>query len=68
MNPQTLKDAVATLMTKFGDAVANPKPNYSIDGQSVSYSDYLKMLQEAMKAALELVQMVEPFELRSTIL
>lgn len=63
-----LKAGLVNLFTKFTDAMANPKPNYSIAGQSVQYGDYLNMLSQAIRAALDLLQMVEPFELRSQVL
>ena len=70
MNDQIteLKAAINTLFDKFVLAVASPKPSYSLDGQSVQHNDYLKMLLEGIKTALELLQMIEPFEHRSVIL
>ena len=41
---------------------ANPKPSYSIDGQSVSHSQHLKNLQETVEWCNEQVNNEEPFE------
>lgn len=63
-----LQTAVESLATAYKAACANPLPNYSIDGQSVSHGEYLKMLSEAIKATQELIAMFDPVELRSVIM
>lgn len=68
MNPQILKDALAACLIKLADAIENPKPSYSVEGQSFSWGEYLKTLMDAFKAGLEILAMIEPFELRSSIL
>lgn len=40
----TLTTIRANLLTAIADASANPKPNYSINGQQVSHADYLRDL------------------------
>jgi hypothetical protein len=30
------------------EALTNPAPNYSINGESVSYADYIRMLREQL--------------------
>jgi hypothetical protein len=52
---------IESLITAFVAACVSPKPNYSIEGQSVSHGDYLKMLMEAIKTALELLTMFDPY-------
>ncbi|AMV28796.1 hypothetical protein VT84_30665 [Gemmata sp. SH-PL17] len=49
-------------------ASAAPKPTYSIDGQSVSWGEYLKMLQEGIKATSELLGTFDPVEVRTSII
>lgn len=45
---------------------AAPKPSYSIDGQSVSWGEYLKQLQETVKWCDEqLAAEAGPFEFQS---
>ncbi len=38
----------AQTLLLMAEMTEHPKPNYSIDGQSVSWSDYLKRLQETV--------------------
>lgn len=63
-----LKTAAENLVTAYKAAAANPKPNYSIDGQSVSWGEYLKMLRNGIKETQELIAFFEPVELRTVIL
>jgi len=39
---ETIKNQTLTMIAEI---TANPKPSYSIDGQSVFWSDYLKQLR-----------------------
>lgn len=72
MNPvdiaANLQTALESLVTTYLTACANPKPTYSIDGQSVSWGDYLRMLVEGMKETANLLGMFDPVESRSVIL
>jgi len=43
----------------------NPKPSYSIDGQNVSWSDYLSRLQSTISWCDEQLAADDPFELQS---
>jgi hypothetical protein len=63
-----LQTAMESLATAYVSACADPKPTYSIDGQSVSHGEYLKMLTESIKATAELLGTFDPVELRSQIL
>lgn len=44
---------------------ANPKPSYSIDGQSVSWSDYLHQLQATVAWCDRQLGATDPFEIHS---
>jgi len=55
----TTRDNIASLMASI---TANPKPNYSIDGQTVAWGDYLEMLREQLKGLNEAIAAGEPFE------
>ena len=44
-----LKTARDNLATQIKDVTAQPKPNYSIDGQTVGWGDYLRQLLAAQK-------------------
>ena len=54
---QTLANIVAI--------TANPKPNYNIDGQSISWGDYLKQLQDTVAWCDTQLNAAEPFEEKS---
>ena len=60
-------DAVAALIA---DLLANPKPDYSIGGKSVSWGAYLGQLLQSQKdlfAQLQTANLVDngPFEIRT---
>lgn len=49
----TAAEIKALALTRLAETLANPKPSYSIDGQSVSWAEYQKMLQETIRWADE---------------
>lgn len=60
-----LTTARETLVARLVEFAANPKPNYTIEGQTVSYGDYLKMLIDGVREISGLISVVAPYELRS---
>ena len=44
---------------------ANPKPTYSIDGQRVSWTEYVESLQQTVDWCDQKLAGYEPFECRS---
>jgi len=59
----TARDNVATLLASI---TANPKPNYSVDGESYSWGDYVAMLSNQLEVLDKAVQRAGgPFEVRS---
>lgn len=44
---------------------ANPKPTYMVDGQTVSWSDYVRSLQETVDWCDAKLIGLEPFEVQS---
>ena len=61
-----LETALDNIAQQLADVTAHPKPNYSIDGQSVSWSDHLRNLLDAQKMLREaLVEEQGPFEVHS---
>lgn len=50
-----LIQALANIDAKILSITANPKPNYSIDGQTVSWGDFLKQLMDARQQMTELI-------------
>lgn len=44
---------------------ANPKPSYNIDGQSISWGDYLKQLQDTVAFVDKQLASLVPYEIHS---
>jgi hypothetical protein len=49
----------------IADLTAQPKPSYTLDGQSVSWDEYLAQLQATVRWCDEQLSRLEPFEMRS---
>lgn len=66
------KEQIATAKSQIlqiiVDITANPKPSYSIDGQSVSWNAYMFQLKQAYKALEEFEAAEEPYELSTYII
>jgi hypothetical protein len=59
----TTRDEIAERLAAIS---ANPKPNYSLDGESYSWADYFDMLSRNLKLIEEAIQRAgTPFEIRS---
>ena len=62
-------EQIATIKTqtlaRIADVTAEPKPNYSIDGQMISWADYLERLQQTVDWCNEKLTGEEPFEFQS---
>lgn len=54
----TARDQIAQLIV---DITANPKPSYSIGSQSVSWSDYLSMLNGQYTELNKTIQALRPY-------
>lgn len=59
---QTLTKIRANLLARIDEITSQPKPNYSIDGQSVSWQSYLDSLFAKLKAIDDQIVSSEPFE------
>ncbi len=59
---QTIKTQTLSVIA---DLTANPKPTYYIDGQTVSWSGYLKRLQATVDWCERKLAGEEPFEIHS---
>lgn len=44
---------------------ANPKPSYNIDGQSISWGDYLKQLEGTIAFVDKQLASIAPYEIHS---
>lgn len=58
-----LQAALESLDAKIAEAMTNPRPSYSIEGQSVSWSEYRKSLLEERERLRGLILAEEgPYE------
>lgn len=64
-NLETARDNLAAALV---EATANPKPNYTVDGQSVSWGDYLDSLQKSLDGINAKIAAGEPFEFTTQIM
>lgn len=55
----------AHTMAQLVELRENPKPTYSIDGQQVSWTDYIRSLQETIEWCDGKLASYRPFEFRS---
>ncbi len=59
---ETIKNQTLQLIE---DLRANPKPTYSIDGQTVSWTHYVETLQETVDWCDRKIADSEPFEIHT---
>jgi hypothetical protein len=59
---RTIKSQTLALIAEL---TANPKPTYSLDGQTVSWNDYLAALQATVDWCERKLAGEEPFEIHS---
>ena len=59
---QTIRSQTLALIAEL---TANPKPSYSLDGQSISWGDYLAKLRATIDWCERKLAGEEPFEIRS---
>jgi len=53
-----VQDTINNLTAVIKDITTNPKPNYSINGQSVSWADYLATVTDQLNKMLEIQQKI----------
>lgn len=62
-NLETTRNNIAALMAEI---TTNPKPNYSVDGESYSWGDYLAMLNAQLEGLNKALQTADgPWELNT---
>lgn len=59
---ENLATARDNFAAKLAEISASPKPSYSIDGQSVSWTEYYKFLSDQVDKVNEQINSGEPFE------
>jgi len=63
---QNLDTAIDNIAARLAEMSANPKPNYSLDGESYSWSELFSMLSTKMEGLEKARQRADgPFEIRS---
>lgn len=54
-----LRTAKSSAIARLKDVLAAPKPTYSIDGQTVAWTDYARQLREQIAGLNDLIQAEE---------
>ena len=63
-----LNTAYQNLAKQLAQLTASPRPNYSVDGESYSWSEYFHMLNEQLLATEQAIQRATgPFQVSSRI-
>lgn len=64
---ENVTTAHANFAAKLAEVSVNPKRTYSIDGLSVSHVEYMDFLTKGVKSTLELMTLLQPYEIRSRV-
>jgi len=62
---ENLVESLNAAECRLTEIMATPKPNYSVDGQSVSWGDFRKSLIENIRELQTMINERCPFELKS---
>lgn len=62
MSLNQLQAIKANILDRLEELTASPKPNYSIDGQSVSWQAYFDALMNQLKNIDQQINASEPYE------
>lgn len=65
MSSETLQQIKQNLLERIQEVTSQPKPNYTIDGQTVSWQSYLDSLFDKLQKIDEQINANQPFEERS---
>lgn len=65
MSAETIRRIRQQTLALMEAITASPKPDYELDGQRVSWSEYLKRLQETVEWCNVQLAAEEPLEIRS---
>lgn len=65
-NLESLKEIRDNIIAVIGSVTQKPKPTYDIDGQKVSWGEYLDQLRKQLAHTLQLIIDLEgPYEVES---
>jgi hypothetical protein len=56
---EKMREMLDSVTDTLADVIANPKPSYSIDGQSVNWDAYVERLQRQIEWAREQIKEAE---------
>ncbi len=62
---EQLKKIRQQTLERIEELTAQPKPSYTIDGQSVSWTEYLRQLQETVRWCETMIVAQKPCEIVS---
>ena len=62
---ENLRSIKSQLIAALADLTANPKPTYSVNGQSFSWSEHRAGLMQQLTEVNGLIQAESPYELKS---
>lgn len=65
MSSVQLEQIKANLLALIADVTSSPKPNYTVDGQSVSWQSYLDSLFSKLEMINTQINASQPFEEQS---
>ena len=65
MNETILRTIHAQILERIAEITASPKPTYSVDGQEIKWTEYLKSLRETAAWIEKQLNSQEPFEIIS---
>lgn len=69
MDPtEALNQSLLNLINKYLEASANPKPDISLDGKTISWSTYLQGLSESIERTKAMINGFDPCEHHSVIM
>lgn len=64
-----IAQAIANISQTIKEITANPKPNYTVDGQTVNWADYLDTLTTKLQSLLKTQQLLGgPFQRMTRII
>ena len=66
-NIELLNASITGWLTELYEDSLDPKPDYSLDGQTVSRAAWREGLMRMVKEAQELATMLDPYELHSVL-
>lgn len=58
---ENMTTALANVAAQIADITENPKPDYSIDGHSVSWGQHMTNLMNWQKEIMEAMQRMKPY-------